>query len=185
MSLTVLMMRIIVSRGRSFPFSIRFSSTVNNSDEPAIMQMAQHPIPTTTPTIYTTSFLDPELDLSKWVAESRRMFNLPSRFVTPADFKYALPSDSVSEFAFVGRSNVGKSSLISCLANCPKLVRVSKEPGCTRTINYYAKGDGSRPALYLVDLPGYGFAKVQKTDQKKWKDVIEGFLVARHPSVLR
>ena len=83
------------------------------------------------------------------------------------------PQPARPEFAFVGRSNVGKSSLINTLVNIKNFARVSKQPGKTRAINYFNIND----AFYLVDLPGYGFAKISKTEQKKWQRAIEGYLV--------
>ena len=70
----------------------------------------------------------------------------------PADF----PRDELQEIAFIGRSNVGKSSLLNALANLGKLARISRSPGRTQTINFYSIND----SLYFVDLPGYGYAKV-------------------------
>lgn len=77
------------------------------------------------------------------------------------------------EFAFAGRSNVGKSSLINCLLNRRNLARISKTPGKTRTINYYLINN----IFYLVDLPGYGFARVPPVEQKKWQSMIENYLI--------
>jgi GTP-binding protein len=76
------------------------------------------------------------------------------------EFNYKLPENRVPEFAFVGRSNVGKSSLVGALLGDNTLVRISKVPGCTRTVNYFGfMQKGNSAAAYLVDLPGYGFAR--------------------------
>lgn len=83
-----------------------------------------------------------------------------------------LPENSRPEFAFAGRSNVGKSSLINALMNRKSLARVSAEPGKTRTINYYNVND----SFYLVDLPGYGFARTSKEEQAAWGRMIERYL---------
>ena len=80
------------------------------------------------------------------------------------------PSDRL-ELAFAGRSNVGKSSLINKIFNRKNLARVSAVPGKTATINYY-----SLENIYLVDLPGYGYAKVTKSDKVRWSGLIEGYL---------
>lgn len=80
-----------------------------------------------------------------------------------------------NEVAFVGRSNVGKSSLLNTLANNFKLAKVSSQPGKTRSINFYLI-DGK---FFLVDLPGYGFAKVPLSEQKRWRDLIESYLKGR------
>lgn len=77
------------------------------------------------------------------------------------------------EIAVVGRSNVGKSSFINYLCGNGKLARTSSTPGRTRLINYFEVNGGE---FYLVDLPGYGFAKVSKEEKAKWGDIIEGYI---------
>lgn len=84
-----------------------------------------------------------------------------------------LPVNKHPEVAFAGKSNVGKSSLINCLMERKSLARVSGEPGKTQTINYYNIND----EIYLVDLPGYGYAKASKTEVEKWGQMIERYLV--------
>lgn len=86
-----------------------------------------------------------------------------------------LPEGSLPEIAIVGRSNVGKSSLINKLVNRKNLARSSSTPGKTRTINYYLINDG----WYLVDLPGYGYARASKTEQAKWGKFTEQYLTKR------
>lgn len=76
-----------------------------------------------------------------------------------------LPENDKVELAFIGRSNVGKSSLINTLLNRKSLARTSSQPGKTQTINYYNIND----AFYLVDLPGYGYAKISRKVKEKWK----------------
>lgn len=76
------------------------------------------------------------------------------------------------EIALVGRSNVGKSSLINALCRQGKLARVSASPGKTRQVNFFEINE----AFYLVDLPGYGFAKVSQQEQTRWAGMIEGYL---------
>ena len=83
------------------------------------------------------------------------------------------PQQGMPEIAMVGKSNVGKSSLINSLTRNSKLARTSSEPGKTRLINYYLIND----AFLLVDLPGYGFARAPKGEQEKWAQMIEGYLV--------
>jgi len=86
-----------------------------------------------------------------------------------------LPQTPYSEVAFVGRSNVGKSSLLNALANNFKLAKVSSQPGKTRSINFFLVND----RFFLVDLPGYGFAKVPLSEQKRWRELVEGYLKNR------
>ena len=88
-----------------------------------------------------------------------------------AGFKEQFPSDPVPQIAFSGRSNVGKSSLINTVLSRKALARVSSAPGKTITINFY---DVDRK-LYLVDLPGYGFAKRDPEDKKKWSALTDGY----------
>lgn len=83
-----------------------------------------------------------------------------------------LPDNNRPEIAFAGKSNVGKSSLINNMVCRKALARTSSEPGKTQTINYYNVND----AVYLVDLPGYGYAKVSKETQEKWGRMIENYL---------
>lgn len=85
------------------------------------------------------------------------------------------PDSSLPEIALVGRSNVGKSSLINCLANRKNIARTSSTPGKTATINFYEISGKYR----IVDLPGYGYAKVSKQEKEKWGEMIEGYLSAR------
>ena len=81
-----------------------------------------------------------------------------------------LPASEKPEVAFAGRSNVGKSSLINKLLGRKSLARVSAVPGKTATINFYTAND-----FYLVDLPGYGYAKVAKSEKYRWSELIEGY----------
>ena len=83
-----------------------------------------------------------------------------------------LPENTLPEVAFAGKSNVGKSSLINALMNRKSLARTSAQPGKTQTINFYNIND----AMYLVDLPGYGYAKVSQDTVKKWGKMIDGYL---------
>ncbi len=92
---------------------------------------------------------------------------------TVAGVTSKLPENEFPEFAFAGRSNVGKSSLINSLVNRKALARTSSQPGKTQTINYYFLN----AAFYFVDLPGYGFAKVSKELKEKWGKMIERYLL--------
>ena len=83
-----------------------------------------------------------------------------------------IPENTKPEFAFAGKSNVGKSSLINALMNRKSLARTSAQPGKTQTINFYNIND----ELYYVDLPGYGYAKVSQSEKEKWGKMIENYL---------
>ena len=87
----------------------------------------------------------------------------------------SLPQDKLPEIALVGRSNVGKSSLINRLVNRKNLAKSSSTPGKTRMLNYYMIND----TWYMVDLPGYGFARVSKAEREKWGKMIEKYLSSR------
>ncbi|HWQ76522.1 MAG TPA: ribosome biogenesis GTP-binding protein YihA/YsxC [Syntrophomonas sp.] len=89
----------------------------------------------------------------------------------------SLPSDNLPEIALVGRSNVGKSSLINKVVNRKHLAKSSSTPGKTRLMNYYLINS----AWYMVDLPGYGFARVSKAERDKWGKMIEKYLSGRQP----
>jgi len=91
--------------------------------------------------------------------------------VAPAGY----PGSGLPEIAFVGRSNVGKSSLINTMINRKALARTSQTPGKTRTINFY----NVESDMYFVDLPGYGYAKAPKSESQKWGQMIEKYLLNR------
>ena len=86
------------------------------------------------------------------------------------------PPDTMPEIAFAGRSNVGKSSLLNLLTGRKSLARVSGSPGKTRTINFYRINDTFR----IVDLPGYGYAKVSKAESARWGEMMEQYLERRN-----
>ena len=97
-------------------------------------------------------------------------YNNAEFYTSYGSFKQ-IPKSERTEIAFSGRSNVGKSSLINKIFNRKSLARVSAVPGKTATINFY-----SLENLYFVDLPGYGYAKVAKSDKERWAGLIEGYL---------
>lgn len=97
-----------------------------------------------------------------------------SFLVSNVDYK-GCPDLSQPEFAFIGRSNVGKSSLINMLMDKPKLAKTSSTPGKTQLINHFIVND----TWYLVDLPGYGYAKVSKQQRNRWQSVISDYLLKR------
>ena len=106
---------------------------------------------------------------------ARKLFSGSCEFVAGAAALDALPEFRLPEVAFVGRSNVGKSSLINALVNQKKLARVSHTPGRTRQINLFRLRD----RLLLADLPGYGFARVSKAEAAAWNELITGYLHTR------
>ncbi|MDR1640936.1 MAG: ribosome biogenesis GTP-binding protein YihA/YsxC [Clostridiales bacterium] len=85
------------------------------------------------------------------------------------------PKGGIPEIVFAGKSNVGKSTLINCLAGRKRLARSSSEPGKTRTVNFYSL-DGK---LMFVDLPGYGYAKISRSESAKWGTMVESYLKGR------
>jgi GTP-binding protein len=99
---------------------------------------------------------------------------LALEFVKSARRLADLPATD-AEVAFVGRSNVGKSSLVNALANRKQLAKVSNTPGRTQLINLFQRREGGT----LVDLPGYGYAKVPDRERKQWQGMIEGYLLGR------
>jgi len=105
---------------------------------------------------------------------------LALQFVTSAATADQLPSTGVPEVAVVGRSNVGKSSLINALSNHKGLAKVSKTPGRTQLINYFALGERAA----VIDLPGYGFANAPAKVRAAWQPMIEGYLLGRDELVM-
>ncbi len=106
-----------------------------------------------------------------------------AKYVASAVRADQYPSDSLIEAAFIGRSNVGKSSLINSLCRRNGLARVSSTPGKTQTINFYeleskriSEGLDERARFYLVDLPGYGFAKTNHSNKDRWSGFISKYL---------
>ena len=96
-----------------------------------------------------------------------------SKFVTSLAELRPFPGQGLPEIALAGKSNVGKSSLINSLTNNSKLARTSAAPGKTRLVNFYQINDED---MFLVDLPGYGFAKAPRQEKEKWAAMIEGYL---------
>lgn len=99
----------------------------------------------------------------------------PASYVMSATERKGCPREKIPEYAFVGRSNVGKSSLINMLTGVKGLARTSATPGKTRLLNFYLVED----LWYLVDLPGYGFAKISKTEREKWERMIHDYILHR------
>jgi GTP-binding protein len=106
---------------------------------------------------------------------ARKLFAGPCEFISGAASVESLPPVALPEVAFAGRSNVGKSSLVNALTGRRTLARVSARPGHTRQINFFDLVN----RLYLVDLPGYGFAQVSKSMKETWQDLASAYLRGR------
>ena len=116
------------------------------------------------------------------LAEKDEMIITQGKYVCSAVKKEQYPERKLPEIVFMGRSNVGKSSLINSLTRVKNLARVSSQPGKTQTINFYelgAKlpGEEGRRAFYLVDLPGYGYARTGREKRNIWAKFIEEYLL--------
>ncbi len=98
-----------------------------------------------------------------------------SDYITSAYLPSQIPDELYPEIAFIGSSNVGKSSLINTLLDRKNLAYTSKKPGKTRTINFFEVNH----SIYFADLPGYGFAKVSKSMRKDWEDLVSAYLSNR------
>jgi GTP-binding protein len=109
------------------------------------------------------------------IEAGRKLFAGPCEFVAGAASFESLPAFSLPEVAFAGRSNVGKSSLVNALTGRRTLARTSSSPGHTRQINFFNLAD----RLFLVDLPGYGFAQVSKSMKEAWQDLASAYLRGR------
>lgn len=98
-----------------------------------------------------------------------------AEFVKSSQYLEQCPQPDMPEFAFIGRSNVGKSSLINMLVDKKDLAKTSSQPGKTQLINHFLINE----EWYLVDLPGYGYAKTSMENRKKWRKMIEDYLLKR------
>jgi GTP-binding protein len=103
-----------------------------------------------------------------------------SEFVISAAGEHQYPEDGLPEVALAGRSNVGKSSLINRMLERRNLARTSSQPGKTQTLNYY-RVIGAEGSLYFVDFPGYGYARVSKSQREAWGRLAERYLRGRKP----
>ena len=112
----------------------------------------------------------------------KRVIVTQGKYLASAVKREQYPKEERPEIVFIGRSNVGKSSLINSLTRVRNLARVSRQPGKTQTINFYdvgmkIEGEEARRDFYLVDLPGYGYAKTGKAQRLTWKKFIEEYLL--------
>ena len=114
--------------------------------------------------------------------DKERVIITQGKYIASAVRKDQYPEEDLPEIVFIGRSNVGKSSLINSLTRVNNLARVSSQPGKTQTINFFEVGVKiaeveERKAFYLVDLPGYGYAKTGKENRKIWSKFIEEYFL--------
>ncbi len=114
--------------------------------------------------------------------DKERVIITQGKYIASAVRKDQYPEEDLPEIVFIGRSNVGKSSLINSLTRVNNLARVSSQPGKTQTINFFEVGIKiaeveERKAFYLVDLPGYGYAKTGKENRKIWSKFIEEYFL--------
>lgn len=98
--------------------------------------------------------------------------NIQAKYIKSSPNLALSPNKNLPEYAFIGRSNVGKSSLINLISNNKNLAKTSRTPGKTKLFNFFLFEEG----WYLVDLPGYGYAKISKTERKAWSDNLENYL---------
>ena len=107
--------------------------------------------------------------------EANKLFQTPPQFMLSVAYLEQLPPADKNEVAFAGRSNVGKSSLINALFSRKDIAKTSSTPGRTQQLNYF----NFLGKLYLVDLPGYGFAKAPPSEVKRWQNVLKTYLMGR------
>ncbi|MEQ1789091.1 MAG: ribosome biogenesis GTP-binding protein YihA/YsxC [Rickettsiales bacterium] len=109
------------------------------------------------------------------ISESAVLFRQPCRFMAGAGSIASLPEFTHPEVAFIGRSNVGKSSLVNALVGQNKLAKTSQNPGHTKQLNFFLLAE----RLMMVDMPGYGYAKVSKVRKSEWDNMISSYLCGR------
>ncbi len=114
-----------------------------------------------------------------WAERGRLLFAGPCDFLRGVVSLSDMPEADRSEIAFAGRSNVGKSSLVNALTGRKTLARTSNTPGRTQEINYFRLGPAEGENLYMVDLPGYGFAQAPKETVARWTRLVNGYLKGR------
>lgn len=120
-----------------------------------------------------------EKEQAAWLEKGRLLFRAPCEFLLGAASLEQLPEPDATEVAFAGRSNVGKSSLLNALTGRNNLARTSNTPGRTQQLNFFYLGERRNIGLYVVDLPGYGYAKVSKKLVKDWVNLMRDYLRGR------
>ncbi len=138
---------------------------------------------------YIDGQAESEAERAERIEEARKIFSGPISFLKSAPALKFLPDPTVSEIAFAGRSNVGKSSLINALTNRNGLARTSNTPGRTQELNFFdvagnraGNGDGGDdllPLFRIVDMPGYGYAKAPKDIVRQWRILVNDYLRGR------
>jgi GTP-binding protein len=121
----------------------------------------------------------PEELTGEEIERGRLLFAGPCAFVKSVAALDGLPPGNLPEIAFAGRSNVGKSSLVNALTGRKTLARTSDTPGRTQQLNFFLLGEAPGPSLYMVDLPGYGYAKVSKSLVEQWTRLLKAYLRGR------
>ncbi|MEQ9143144.1 MAG: ribosome biogenesis GTP-binding protein YihA/YsxC [Parvibaculaceae bacterium] len=114
-----------------------------------------------------------------YLERGRWLFAQPCTFIKGVVKLQGLPDDPLPEIAFAGRSNVGKSSLINALTGRKSIARTSNTPGRTQEVNYFTLGQPGQEGLFLVDLPGYGYARESKDRVAAWTDLVMTYLQGR------
>jgi GTP-binding protein len=126
------------------------------------------------------------MDPKSLFSQDEAIPHFQAHYISPKDFGHELPSYNIPQVAFLGRSNVGKSSLVNALLRSKDLAKCSKQPGRTQQVNYYGMYRNncqnmipSNAVGYFIDLPGYGFAKAPPDAVRKWQEATQEFLINR------
>ena len=120
---------------------------------------------------------NPNFDFKDEIVEKgKKSFSQPVKFIAGSNSMNSLPEETVSEIAFSGRSNVGKSSLINSITGTKFTARTSQNPGRTQQLNFFEVGNGQ---IRLVDFPGFGYAKASKSSIQKWNNLIKSYIKYR------
>ena len=120
---------------------------------------------------------NPNFDFTDEIVEKgKKLFSQSVKFIAGSNSMNSLPEETVSEIAFSGRSNVGKSSLINSITGTKFTARTSQNPGRTQQLNFFEVGNGQ---IRLVDFPGFGYAKVSKSSIQKWNNLIKSYIKYR------
>ena len=120
---------------------------------------------------------NPNIDFTYEIVEKgKKLFSQSVKFIAGSNSMNSLPEETVSEIAFSGRSNVGKSSLINSITGTKFTARTSQNPGRTQQLNFFEVGEGQ---IRLVDFPGFGYAKASKSSIQKWNNLIKSYIKYR------